>query len=789
MDVPPRSDPPGPTPAPADGTTRSLARLALAAMTIGAALVHLWASGRIGHPSVVFDETGYLGNARWLARSGSGWEMPRSPRYGLGYPLVIAPVTRLFSDASEQWRAILVVNAVLLAAVVPLVYVVTRRVLVAARGPALLAAGVGALVPAVVAAGVSAIAENLVLPLVPLSVLAVYEMARTRRGPTRYLFGPCVALLYATHARFAVAVVIAVVVLGVALWWRAAPRLVLAVNAGLLSVGTLIAWALTRTVEAARWDHVERLEGGPEEVQALVTSREGLSELAWTAVGQAWYLAAGSLGLSVVGLVALAHRLRRATPDAGTSAPPPEKAEASGEGEIGAPGALIGEEGATSRNASGTSDDDEARARRLAIGFLLGTAAGVFAVSVVFFAQNQFRADHLVYGRHNDSFTPLWVAAGVLALGEAGRRGVLRLGAVAATVTAALFGVLALTRDAGAFGGRYSAFAVPAVIRFVGDDPPGTLWRATIAALVGGAAVVAAVAIGRRPILVAPVVVAWFAWAGFGTVGATDSYENVIYASWDLPADVRRLDVTGVSIDVRAADGAFPALSYPFHLPEVRFTTFDPAVGEGPDQPFALARTNDARRPAEGDRIALIDESGYYPFWGAPGGVALWARPGPEHDRLDAAGWLLPVGFPTGLPAEARRAELAIVDGGGAVGREIEVAPGDAAEVEVRGRHAGSGSPWPGNSRFTGPERVRVIAQVEAEDEANPSGARSGGEVPGWILPGDDFEASASVFALDQQLGPLPPGRYRVSLGIGQDQPSWFASGGEDATFTMVVRE
>ena len=36
---------------------------------------------------------------------------------------------------------------------------------------------------------------------------------------------------------------------------------------------------------------------------------------------------------------------------------------------------------------------------RFAVGLVLAVAASVFATSVLFFAQNQFRADHWVYGR------------------------------------------------------------------------------------------------------------------------------------------------------------------------------------------------------------------------------------------------------------------------------------------------------------------------------------------------------------------------------------------------------
>ncbi|WCO68573.1 hypothetical protein PO878_07505 [Iamia majanohamensis] len=741
----------------ADLGPRGLA-VGVVAATVAALVLHLVASARVGAPTVVFDETGYLGNARWLAGAGAGWEMPTAPRYALGYPLVIAPVTRAFTSAGAQWRAVMVVNAVLLASVVPLLVLVARRVLGAGRGAALLAAGIGAVAPAVVAAGSSAIAEDLVLPLVPASVLALHAARRT--GPAAYLFGPAVALLYATHPRFTGALVVGLVVLAVGARTRVVAPRVAAGNAVLLGAGSATAWLATRAVERARWTHVERLEGGATELRELVTSPSGLGEVAATAVGQAWYLAAGSLGLAVVGGAGLVLALRRR---AASDARP-----------AGGPGLQAGIGAA-------------APVDRLALAWLLALAGAVFATSVAFFAQNQFRADHLVYGRHNDSFTPLWLMAGVLVVVAADRRRLLRLGALAAAVVGGLAAVLLLVRDAGAYDGQYSAFAVPAVIRYVGDDPAGTFWRATLAGLVGLVVVLGVAAVARRPLLLAPVLVAWAVWAGFGTVSATTSFEDTIYEGWDVPADVRRLEPEAVSIDVRAVDGAFPALSWPWALPDVAFTTYDPAFGEGPDAPFVLTRSDDAGLAAEGARLALVDQSGYTTFWGAEAGVGLWVRPGPDQDRLAEDGLLLPAGFPTGLPEAARSADVALVRG--EAGTKVEVAPGGTVEVGVRVRHTGGGSPWPGRGAYGGPAGVRIVATVDPLDPGDPVGARSGGDVPGWVVPGEAFTAPASVVAVDARLQPLAPGRYRVGLGVGQDDPGWVTAPGPDATFTLVVTE
>jgi len=244
---------------------------------------------------------------------------------------------------------------------------------------------------------------------------------------------------------------------------------------------------------------------------------------------------------------------------------------------------------------------------------------------------------------------------------------------------------------------------------------------------------------------------------------------------------VERLDLEAITIDGRSGGGV-PALAYPFHLPQVRFTTCEPSFGELPEEPYVLASTTDQHLDDIGARIVLLDLSGFYPESGLIDGMALWVQPGPELDRLEAEGALLPAAFPTGLPASARRASLEIVD----QPVQVEIGPGDRLALQVWGRHTGTGSPWPDQASYGRDARVRIIADVQPLDEGLPQSTRSGGELPRWIRPGETFAAAVDVVAVDQMLEPLPPGRYRVTLGVGQDDPAWF-SPSEATGFDMVV--
>lgn len=742
-------------------------RLLLAAGWCALVVVHLAASWRTTGPSVVYDESGYLGTARLFA-GGSRWEMPLSPGYAIGYPLVVAPLMVVLDTAESQWRAVVGLNAVLLASVFPLLAAVLRRLLDLPLRRALAPAAVGALAPAVLAAGPSALAENLALPLVLVTVLAAWAVTRdgTATGLSRssrlaaYGLGPTAAALHLTHARFVgvAAAALALLVVGAALG-RVRAR-VAAVNVASLVALGLAGRLLSRRVRSARWDRTETPAGGLDDWLDLVSTPAGIGEVVLTTLGQVWYLAVGSAAVGVVGVVALV----RVVAGRGTAA-------------AGAGGA----------------------ARRLVGGFVLASAVALFAASVVFFAQNQLRPDHWVYGRHNDSFVPLWLGVGVAVL--VGRPLRQRLIALAVgAVTIAVTGVaVAVARDPSTLEPGFSPFAVPAVYRFVGDHPDATFWRGTLGGLAAAGALAAAVTLtARRPrrgrttgagvvaaALVVPVLVAaWGVHHGSATVTATVRYQETIDARWTVPGEIRRLGIDQLDIEAKTAR-SLPTLLYPFHLPEVDVRVYEDAAGEEPQGPYVVARLDDPARPRAGDRVALLDQGGFYWLMDAEEGLAVWVRPGPEQDRLAADDLLLPVGFPTALPPAARRGSVTLVD---TLEDPVVVAAGGRFTVAVTGRHQGTTSPWPDADSYGLGARVRVQTRVTPLDADGLPGAPSGGELPRWIRPGDAFATEVTVVAVGEMLQPLPPGRYRVELGIAQPGADWFTPGGDGAAFDLEVR-
>jgi len=80
---------------------------------------------RLG-PENVADEIGYLTNARLLA-GGIRGEMVWAPFYHGGYSLLLAPLIRLDFGPVTTYRLILVMNALLAASLLPLLYLLLTR--------------------------------------------------------------------------------------------------------------------------------------------------------------------------------------------------------------------------------------------------------------------------------------------------------------------------------------------------------------------------------------------------------------------------------------------------------------------------------------------------------------------------------------------------------------------------------------------------------------------------------------------------------------------------------------
>lgn len=311
-------------------------------------------------PILVADEIGYLTNARAIA-GGAGGQMAGAGFTHGGYSLLLATVVRAAAPL-DAYRLALAVNAVLAASLVPLLYLLLRRLGAAPRTSAAIAIA-AALYPSATILAQVTMSENLLYPGYVVWLIAAIEVtAGGRRARAAALaLAASSSLLLATHGRMIVTFGLAVVVLLAARWRRSIGSGVTILGLAGLGAGWICARLLDDLV-------VRRSYGGerPNEVTGHLSSLSDLHAVVVAArsfVGQSWYLLVATLGLPVA--AAAAARARR--------------------------------------------DVFAATRPVAAAAILFASAVGLLFVSAVAFP-DPYRPDHWIYGRYTEIVAPPAIA-------------------------------------------------------------------------------------------------------------------------------------------------------------------------------------------------------------------------------------------------------------------------------------------------------------------------------------------------------------------------------------------
>ena len=278
-------------------------RTILGAATAAHAAVGVWIATSMTGPLLAIDDLAYLSLGRTLAGGGAAPLGPQPP-YGVLYPTLLAPGWLVGLDEAQMIVFAQVVNALLGAALLPVLFALVRRLTDASFGRALGAAAIGASLPAALLTGTIAWTERLLPLLVAVAVLA---LLRLRDQPTLWrgvaVAGTAVAL-HATHPRM---VLVAAVVLGAGLWiLRSAGSLrssgaTLALGAGGVALAELTRRALAEATFGAEATY---------DAADLARNR-GIDDAAAMAVrggGTIAYLVLATGGLAVLGGLLLLRR-------------------------------------------------------------------------------------------------------------------------------------------------------------------------------------------------------------------------------------------------------------------------------------------------------------------------------------------------------------------------------------------------------------------------------------------------------------------------------------------------
>jgi hypothetical protein len=297
----------GPVTGGQDSAARRVARRWVLLVAVGWLVefgLRVWFSRGQSVPLANPDESAYLIAGRVLA-GGAATDFSYSTLYQAGYPLLIAPVYWFTSNATTVYHAVLVINAAISALLMPLAYVMGRR-LGLVRPAAYAVAAVTALLPAGLFYSEFAMTDAIYPVLVLAWLLTVHTWLTARSARGQYAAAVGSALLagyaYAVHSR-GIVIVLSYVAVGVLVAWRRlAPRRTAAAAAVVLAASAGVAWLLDRYLSSTMYPEGTRNLSA--QMASALHSVHGAINVFEMAAGQMWRLVLDSWGLAGIGLFA-----------------------------------------------------------------------------------------------------------------------------------------------------------------------------------------------------------------------------------------------------------------------------------------------------------------------------------------------------------------------------------------------------------------------------------------------------------------------------------------------------
>jgi hypothetical protein len=268
--------------------------------------LRVWFSRHQAMPLANPDETAYLVAARVLA-GGAAADLSYSTLYPGGYPLLITPAYWFSSNPSTVYHAVMVINALIGALVLPLGYLACRRLGLGRPRPAAYGvAFVAALVPTGFFYSEYAMTDAVFIVITLAWLLTTHSWLTASSARVRYANAAGSAALaayaYAVHSRGLV-MVAGLAAMGVFIGWRqAAARLSVLVAALTAVIVAAAAWALNHHISLILYPEGSRSLSG--QIRQRLGSVNGIIHVLEMAAGQLWRAVLDSWGIAGIGLVA-----------------------------------------------------------------------------------------------------------------------------------------------------------------------------------------------------------------------------------------------------------------------------------------------------------------------------------------------------------------------------------------------------------------------------------------------------------------------------------------------------
>ncbi|MGC5307329.1 hypothetical protein [Micromonospora zamorensis] len=383
----------------------------------------MWLSRHIVLPIAHTDEDSYLNTARALAGGPGGFSSENDLLRRVGYPMLISPAFLGDRDFADSYRLVQLINAMVNSALLPLAYLLGRRLLRLRRSYALLGAVAAATLPATAFYAGVAMIDTVMAPLVVAWLLAVHRWIE-RPGPlAAATVGLLVGGFHLLHSRGLVIVAVhAGLVLLLFARRRISPPAILAALLPVLAMALVNAAAIRHL-----GDKVYLLGSTPGggSVEA-VASAQGVVRVSAGVATQLWYLVVITFGMAGVAWAAAVRELWR-----------PRHGDAV----------------------------------RWTMGVALVVTVGVAGGASVILAGITGKPLDAIYGRYVQMLAPFWLLVGLGVLLTAGSRVVLRRAAVAVALLVGGGALIAVRLAYVASRGhrlRYGGFSAPDLVALTG---------------------------------------------------------------------------------------------------------------------------------------------------------------------------------------------------------------------------------------------------------------------------------------------------------------------------------
>jgi hypothetical protein len=358
-------------------------------------------------PVVYPDEPGYLLPARILS-GGPGATLPHctgsqtasclwSIMRPVGYPLVISPAYWFAQLPSQVFVGVHIINALLMAANFPLMYVLARRLFNPPRLTAAIVAFALAVLPSLVFFGAYALTDALLPAVLGVLLLAIHEMVAGRRPWLGAIGAGLVAGFAAnTHVRGLVMLGVFGALVLVATWRRWTGWRTAAYAAGAAAVSYLGFSQVNNWLEAQLFPGTGAFFPDSR-ISDRLTTLAGISRTLGDGFGQIWYLCTSTLGLAAIGIGAVIIMLVR-------------------------------REGAL--------------ATRIVLGSALVMNVGIALATATGIPPSEHRENNHAYGRYVALFAGIWALVAVLSLARASKRRAVTLALVGGAIELGTLGLV-----------------------------------------------------------------------------------------------------------------------------------------------------------------------------------------------------------------------------------------------------------------------------------------------------------------------------------------------------------